>query len=413
MEVLIEMKTSGNIYWKHLDLSKRIQIESSLNDNKNFTEIAKIVNKSPKAIADEVKRHRILEKCNRYGIAHGFDTSCTKTKKAPFVCNGCSSRKGCRKDRYLYYSDNAHNSYKNTLSKSRQGIDLTSEEFHKMNSIISEEMKKGHSFNMIVSNHKDDFIVGKRTLYNYVEKGYLDIINLDLPMKVRYKKRKKSEVRKNKDTKHRLGRTYLDFQKELALKHYFNIVLMDTVEGVKGESVLLTLLFAYDNFMLAFKMEDKSAESVIKTFDNLKDILGYDGFYELFPIILTDNGSEFSVPDFIEYNGPNVPKSKLYYCDPGESGQKGALENNHRFIRRYIPKGFSFDNYSQEDIYLMINHINSIPREILLNKTPFEIRVQLIKLETLNKLNLKEIKRTDVILNDELFKQNDIKKDTK
>ena len=284
-----------------------------------------------------------------------------------------------------------------------------------MNDIISEDIKKGHSFHMIVSNHKEDFIVTKRTLYNYVEKGYLDVINFDLPKKVSYKKRKKSQVRKNKDTKHRLGRTYLDFQKELALKHYFNIVMIDTVEGVKGESVLLTLLFAYDNFMMVFKMDNKDSENVIKVFDYLKDILGYNGFYELFPIILTDNGSEFSVPDFIEYNGPNVPKSKLYYCDPREAGQKGALENNHHFIRRYVPKkqDFSFDNYSQDDITLMINHINSIPRKILLDKTPFEIRTQLTKKEVLDKLNIKEIQRTDVIINDELFKLNDIKKDTK
>ncbi len=407
------MKTSCNIYWKHLDLSKRIQIESSLNDNKNFVQIAKLVNKSRKTISDEIKRHRILEKCNRYGMTKGYDVSCPKTKKAPYVCNGCTSRKGCRKDRYIYYAADAQNAYKDNLSKSRQGIDLTSEEFHKMNNIISDEIKKGHSFNMIIANHKDEFTVGKRTLYNYIEKGYLDIINLDLPMKVRYKKRKKSEVRKNKDTKHRLGRTYLDFQKEITLKHYFNIVLMDTVEGVKGESVLLTLLFTYDNFMLAFKLEDKTTKSVIKAFDNLKDILGYDGFYELFPIILTDNGSEFSAPDIIEYNGPNIPKSKVYYCDPRQSGQKGSLENNHRFIRRYIPKGFSFDNYSQEDINLMINQINSIPREILLNNTPFEIRFQLTKEKVLKKLNLRKVNKTEVIIHDGIFKETGIKKDTK
>lgn len=413
MEVLNNMNTSCNVYRKHLDLTKRIQIESCLNDGKTFTDIAILINKSRKTVSDEIKRNRIFQKCNAYGRGKGYDASCIKTNKAPYVCNGCPSHRGCRKDRYLYHAEDAQKAYKFTLSDSRKGIDMTSEEFHKMNDIITENIKKGHSFNMIISNHKDDFIVSKRTLYNYVENGYLDIINLDLPMKVRYRKRKKSQSRKTKDTKHRLGRTYLDFQKELALKHYFNIVQMDTVEGVKGESVLLTLLFAYDNFMMAFKMNNKDSNNVIKVFTHLKDTLGNDGFNKLFPIILTDNGSEFSVPDFIEYNGPKVPKSRLYYCDPRESGQKGSIENNHRFIRKYIPKGFSFDNYSQEDIDLMINHINSIPREKIHDLTPFEIRKHYIKEEVLNKLNLKEINRTDVIINYSLFKQNDIKKDTK
>lgn len=345
-----------------------------------------------------------MEKCIHPYISPGYDTSCLKTKKAPYVCNGCLSIKGCRKNKYLYHAQDAQRSYEFTLSDARKGINMTSEEFHKMNDIITEDIKKGHSFNMIISNHKNDFIVSKRTLYNYVENGYLDIINLDLPIKVRYCKRKKLQVRKNKNTKHRLGRTYLDFQKELSLKHYFNIVQMDTVEGVKGESVLLTFLFTYDNFMLAFKMDNKDSNNVIKVFTFLKDILGNDGFYELFLIILTDNGSEFSVPDFIEYNGPKIPKSKVYYCDPREAGQKGSIENNHRFIRKYIPKGFSFDHYSQADIALIINHINSIPREKFYNNTPFEIRKNYLKEETLNKFNLKEINRTDFIINYKLFK---------
>lgn len=407
------MKTSCSVYRKHLDLTKRIQIESGLNDGKNFTEIASLINKSRKTVSDEVKRHKIFQKCNAYGRGQGYDRKCPKTNKAPYVCNGCSSHRGCRKDRYLYHAQDAQTAYEFILSDSRKGIDMNSEEFHKMNDIITEDIKKGHSFNMIISNHKNDFIVSKRTLYNYVENGFLNIINLDLPMKVRYRKRKKLQVRKTKDTKHRLGRTYLDFQKELVLKHYFNIVQMDTVEGIKGESVLLTLLFCYDNFMMAFKMDNKDSNNVIKIFTHLKDILGNDGFHELFPIILTDNGSEFSVPDFIEYNGSKVPKSRLYYCDPRESGQKGSIENNHRFIRKYIPKGVSFNNYSQEDINLMINHINSIPREKLHNNTPFEIRKHYIKDEILNKLNQKEVNRTEVIINDKLFKQNDIKKDTK
>lgn len=401
-----KMKTS-NVFHKHLTLSKRIQIEQGLNENKSIVEIADIISKSPKAVYKEIRKHRQLIKCNRYGVSSTFNTICPKTTKLSFVCNSCESRRGCRKDRYYYYADDAHKDYLNTLSSSRTGIDLTSEEFNLLNKTITREIKNGHSFSMIVNNHRGEFSVGKRTLYNYVEKGYLDIINLDLPKKVTYKKRVKNKP--PKDTKVRIGRTYDDFLKELNLNYYFNIVQMDTVEGLKGESVLLTLLFTYDNFMIAFKLENKDTSSVLKVFDYLKDLFGYELFHTLFPIILTDNGSEFLHPDSIEYNGPSVEKTKLYYCDPGKSGQKGSLENNHRYIRKFIPKGTSFNGYSQEAITLMINHINSVPREKLSNMTPYYLRSHYLSISFFEKLNLERINETDVILNKSLFNKKDTK----
>ena len=113
------------------------------------------------------------------------------------------------------------------------------------------------------------------------------------------------------------------------------------------------------------KIENKEADTVNKVFKNLKDLLGYEKFHELFPIILTDNGVEFSKPDDIEFNGYHVYKTKVFYCDPGHSEQKGKIENNHEYIRRFIPKGTSFDNYNQDDINLMMNHINSVKRDSL------------------------------------------------
>lgn len=323
------MNTS-NVYQKHLTLSKKILIEQELDKGKNFTQIADLVSKSAKTISNEIKRNRQIV---HYTSWHGNDKVCDKTLKPPFVCHACPSRKGCRKTRYYYYAKDAQGKYEKLLSESRKGIDLTSQEFNKLNKIVTQEIKQGHSFAMIIKNHKDEFPVGKRTLYNYVENGYLDIINLDLPRKVRYKKRKKNETPMPKDTKIRVGRTYDDF-KEYVKKYNGNnfnidIVEMDTVEDIKGESVLLTLLWRHSNFMLAFKLENKDSESVSNFFLELKKLLGYETFHSAFPIILTDNGSEFSKPDIIEYNGNHVYKTKLFYCNPGASYQKGKIENNH------------------------------------------------------------------------------------
>ena len=63
-----------------------------------------------------------------------------------------------------------------------------------------------------------------------------------------------------------------------------------------------------------------------KVFDYLKDTLEYDMFYDLFKCILTDNGSEFSNPEYIEDNGSEVLRTHVFYCDPKQSQQKGKIE---------------------------------------------------------------------------------------
>ena len=399
------MNTS-NVYQKHLTLDKRIKIEKGIEEEKNFTQIANDICKSSKTVANEIKRNRNIEHCTSW---YGKEKVCEKTLKPPYVCNACPSRKGCRKTRYYYYAEDAQGKYEKLRTESRLGIDMTSTEFKELNDIVSNDIRNGHSFAMIVRNHQNEFSVCKRTLYNYVEKGYLDIINLDLPRKVRYKKRKRDENPTPKDTKIRINRTYEDFKDYV--RYYndnnfnINIVEMDTVEGVKGydESVLLTLLWRQANFMLAFKLESKTSENVSKLFLYLKELLGYEKFHELFPIILTDNGTEFSKPDVIEYNGNHVYKTKLFYCDPGKSGQKGKIENNHEYIRRFIPKGNSFNEYTQDDINLMINHINSVKRDSLEGDNPYTLMKEFLPKEIIELFDIEEVEQKNIILKDKLF----------
>ena len=398
-------KNTCNVYQKHLDLDKRIKIEKGIENNWTFSKIAKEINKSPRTISYEILKNRNVEHCLSW--VGNFKT-CDKTLKPPYVCNTCPSRKGCRKTRYYYYAEDAQGKYEKLKSESRKGIDMSSSEFKTLNDTVSKEIKNGHSFSMIIRNHKNEFPVGKRTLYNYVENGYLDIINLDLPRKVRYKKRKHNNLDyPKKDTKIRINRTYEDFKDYV--KNYndnnynINIIEMDTVEGIKGESLILTLLWRSSNFMLAFKIENKEADSVNFFFNYMKGYLGYEKFHELFPIILTDNGVEFSKPDEIEFNGYHVYKTKLFYCDPGHSEQKGKIENNHEYIRRFIPKGKSFDDYNQDDINLMMNHINSVKRDSLSGCSPYELMINFLPKEIIDYFDIHEINQDDIILKNKLF----------
>lgn len=398
--------TTSNMYQKHLTLDKRIKIEKGIEESKNFTQIAQEICKSSKTVANEIKRNRNIEHCTSW---YGKEKICEKTLKPPYVCNGCPSRKGCRKTRFYYYAQDAQGKYEKLRSESRIGIDMTSTEFKELNQIVSNDINNGHSFSMIIRNHKNEFSVCKRTLYNYVEKGYLDINNLDLPRKVRYKKRKRNETPTNKDTKIRINRTYEDFKDWV--KNYndnnfnINIVEMDTVEGIKGEdeSVLLTLLWRQANFMLAFKLESKTSNNVSNLFFNLKQSLGYEKFHMLFPIILTDNGLEFSNPEIIEFNGHHVYKTKVFYCDPGHSEQKGKIEVNHEYIRRFIPKGKSFNDYNQYDINLMINHINSVKRDSLTGDNPYSLMKDFLPKEIIDLFDIQEIEQKNIILKHKLF----------
>lgn len=401
----MKKKNTCNVYQKHLDLDKRIKIEKGIESNWTFSRIAKEINKSPRTISYEILKNRNIEHCLSWVGKH---KTCEKTLKPPYVCNACPSRKGCRKTRYYYYAEDAQGKYEKLRSDSRKGIDMTSTEFKNLNDIVSNDIRNGHSFSMIIRNHKDEFSVGKRTLYNYVENGYLDIINLDLPRKVRYKKRKQNNTDKpKKDTKIRINRTYEDFR-DYVKSHNdnnfnINIVEMDTVEGIKGESLLLTLHWRQANFMLAFKIKNKESDSVNSFFSYLKGYLGFEVFHELFPIILTDNGVEFSKPDDIEFNGYHVYKTKLFYCDPGHSEQKGKIENNHEYIRRFIPKGNSFDDYNQDDINLMMNHINSVKRDSLSGCSPYELMKDFLPQKMKDLFDIQEIEQKDIILKNKLF----------
>lgn len=402
----MKKKNTCNVYQKHLDLDKRIKIEKGIEESLNFTQIAKEINKSPRTISYEILKHRQCVHCTSWKIR---EKTCDKISKPPYVCNKCPSRKGCLCTRYYYYAKDAQAEYEAERSDSRKGIDLTSSEFNDLNNIVSNEIKKGHSFAIIIRNHKDEFPVTKRTLYNYVEKGYLDIINLDLPRKVRYKKRVKNTNTVKKDTKIRINRTYIDFRDYIKLYNNnnfnLNIVEMDTVEGIKGEneSVLLTLLWRQSNFMLAFKLDSKTSENVSNFFLYLKQLLGYEKFHILFPIILTDNGLEFSKPDIIEDNGYHVYKTKLFYCDPGHSEQKGKIEVNHEYIRRYLEKGTSFNNYTQDDINLMLNHINSVKRDSLNGDNPYTLMKEFLPQEIIDLFDIKEIEQKDIILKKKIF----------
>lgn len=156
--------------------------------------------------------------------------------------------------------------------------------------------------------------------------------------------------------------------------------------------------------MWAYLRDANTSKSVTNIFQMLWEILGKEYFMELFPVILTDNGSEFSNPAAIEFDEENKRRTNLFYCHPSSPFEKGSIENNHEFLRRILPKGTSFDHLKQEsDIQLMLNHINSYQRKKLNNKSPYETFAFLHGEEILRRIGAEFISPQDIILKPELL----------
>ena len=350
---------------KHLTLSDRNDIQLGLERGETFKAIGQSILKDPTTVSKEVKRNRQV----RESTCHNLP--CPLLDKAPFVCNGCPKRRqNCGFKKIFYLAKQAQKQYEQTLVEAREGTPLNSKTFWDMDKVISDGVKKGQHIYHILKTHNLD--VSSSTVYRHIRKGYLSIAPIDLARAVKFKERRKSKLPSiPKEAKK--GRSYEDFQNYLALNQLDSWLEMDTVMGRMGGKVLLTFNLSFCNFIFARLLDNKTALEVTKHLYDIKNTLHQadKDFFQLFPVILTDNGGEFARVDDIEMDVRG--ESKLFFCDPNRSDQKGRIEKNHTLIRDILPKGTSFDNLTQEDINLVCSHVNSVKRAALNGKSAYEL----------------------------------------
>ncbi|MDO4975476.1 MAG: IS30 family transposase [Alphaproteobacteria bacterium] len=397
--------------YKHLSYEDRKNIEDGLNENKSINQIAKELNRNHSSIYREIDRNRKYSEpstWNNYKINHpNVDLSCERLKHSPYVCNGCKSRSGCRKVRWTYYAREAQKDYEELIKSCRQGINLNVEEIHTINEVITPLVKKGQTTNHLYINHPDILDFSKSSFYRYINDGVFEFGPLDFPRIVKYKKRKNSKDRRTRKEREILkGRKYVDFIEYTSNNPDLNIVEMDTVEGLQEEGdCFLTLLWRKSKFMLIFKLENQTTEEVSRIFNILQEVIPFDIYKKLFQVILTDNGHEFfdvNNIECIQSTGEYI--THLFFCDPHASRQKGAIEKNHEFIRYILPKGSSFKNINQEDCNSIMNNINSLCRDSLNGKSPYEAMLFLCDEYILKLLNCYYIKPDEVNLTNNLLK---------
>lgn len=397
----------------HLSYEERINLEDGLNQRKSINQIAKELGRAHSTILREIERNKVYSKAKNWSIHPNYDPinqhkydNCIKLEKSPYVCNGCPSRSGCRKSRYTYYARKANITYKNLISDCRKGINLTEEEVYNINKVITPLIKKGQTINHLYINHPDILDFSKSSFYNYISDGIFEFKAIDLPRMVRYKKRKNKKRRTRQQREILIGRTHNEFIEYITKNPDLNIIEMDTVEGLQEESeCLLTLYWRKSHFMLIFFLESQTTEEVTRVFEYLQQEIIEEVYKSLFQVILTDNGHEFYDVLNIECNHKTGEQiSKVFYCDPGASWQKGGIEKNHEFIRYVLPKKTSFKNLTQNDCNILANHINSLCRDKLNNKCPFKAMTFMCNEEILNHINMYYIEPDQVQLNQKLLK---------
>ena len=429
---------------KHLNLESRLLIETLLNERNSFKSIARHLGKDCTTIYKEVKAHICFDKTGAYGrafndcrlaflhqcsiqkICYHCTASnarlcwtcgkcnfscisyekylCPKFSKPPYVFNGCQQRSKCTLEKRLYKASYAQREYKQVRSESRSGFTFSEAELRQIDDVVSPLLKKGQSLHHIAVHHADELMKSERTLYAYINSGLFTARNLDMPRTIRMRPRKNVSRKLKVDKSCRIGRDFSCFEKYMCDHPDASVRQLDSVECIKGGAVLLTIHFVEQQLQLAFLRQHNDSQSVIDIFNRLYLELKTDIFMDLFSVIFADNGSEFSNPYAIELDAQGNQRTKMFYCNASAPYQKGSCENNHELIRRIIPKGTDIGLYTQEQINLMMSHINSYSRKKLGNKSPYEVFEFQYGRKILDAFHLQKIPADEIILSPELLK---------
>ena len=421
---------------KHLSLNDRKIIQQGIENRCNKVDIARTLGKDPTTIAKEIRLHRELKprntfntpsicvhikECGRckYKCKNYEEQTCKLRDRSPGACNKCPKSTSCHLDKYYYDAEKADKEYRQDLVDFRQGINLTTNEAKELANILKPLLDQGQSLYQIKSNHKE-IKQSIKTLYTYIETGVFKeygIDNFSLKEQVN-RKQFNNKYKKRKEPANYDGHKYEDFLKFKEENPNTPVTEMDTVLNCLSGPYIQTFEFENTGIMIGYLHKEKTSESMAKTLDDLEIKLGHDLYCELFSLLLTDRGVEFEKTELFEFNMKTGElRSNIFYCDPYKSSQKPHVENTHNYVRDIIPNEIDLSDLTQEDLNLMFSHINSTPRKIYNGKTPYEIFTFLYGTkdnpnrgkEILELLNIKEIKRDEVVLKPYLIKHKNSK----
>ena len=383
----------------HLTSEERRIIESGVRHGSTKTAIAKTIGKDNSTVGKEIKLHRKLKhptslprECSNYKhCKYGRECfpecedyeqfTCKRRDRSPGACNGCSNYSRCRFNKYIYDPAEAEHEYRMTLVDSRSGYNITTLEAKELGEKIQPLLKQGLSPYAILQAHPE-IKLSEKTLYTYIEnkvfEGLVDIGPLDLRRQVNRKmsREKANTYKKREDHRYLIGRNYKDYQTYMAENPNVSVTQMDTVynDGSNGPFIQ-TFKFVGTGFLFGLLRDEKTALEMKKGVDRLEMILDPKIFRKYVHVLLTDRGPEFTAANDMEMDG-DLRRTRVFYCDPMQSGQKGSLENNHIELRYILPKEHDLKQLGlvdQNALNIVLSHINSLPLERFGGKSPFDV----------------------------------------
>lgn len=330
--------------FKHLTRTKRLQLESYLKIKMPIKNIALLLNVHISTIYREIKR----------GLyQHTLSDLTLETR---------------------YSCDLAESKYQENLKAKGQDLKIGNDYelaeyienriiYGKLSplAVIGEIKAKGLKFNTSIS---------VTTLYNYIDHDVFGTLTIKhLPMKEKRKNTKRKVVVKRMPR----GTSIEDRPREIRERKTFGHWEMDCVCG-STLSTLLVLTERLTRKEIIMKMPNQTMDSVHRCLNQIEHKLGKK-FKKIFKSITVDNGSEFSDSITLEKSkfGRNTKRTKVYYCHPYCSCERGTNERINREIRRLIPKGSDLSKYTNEEIQQVENWVNDYPRQVLNFKTSREL----------------------------------------
>lgn len=384
---------------KHLSEAERTIIMYELKNGKSIKEISNNLKKSTSTISREIKRNRqIVRNKKRIGISEIMSIEkhiCSILQKSPYVCNNCPkyNNNTCTYDYVVYDNNISQELYKSRVSSVKY------KKINKYDNIlehIQEKLDLGQPIHHILTNITLKEKPSKTTIYNLINSGKLKY------EKVKQKRKLNKEISKLEyisREKMLVGKAYIDFLEYVEKNPKDFVVEIDLLCGsLSSTEYVLSMFIASIQFLILIKLKNKKAISVIEALDNIERKIGKSKFKRMFGIILTDRGSEFLRYKEIESSIYSGKRCKIFYCDKSSPYQKPNVENIHRLFRRYIPKGHSFKNYTQDDFDYIASNLNSLIKEKYGNKTPNEMFINYFGKTTLKKLSLEVINGSDIII---------------
>lgn len=420
--------------FSHLTLDERRIIFVGITNGSTKSAIARTIGKDKSTIGKEIRLHRTLAykcamplECSNYKkCKHNRRCTpdcpeytpfrCSRRDRSPGACNGCTKWNNCRFDKFKYSPEAAYADYRSTLVDARQGVNLTVQEAKTMAEIIGPLLRQGQSPYQIVTAHPE-LGISEKTLYTYIEDDIFHeiagITVMDLRRQVSRKlpKKKARAYKKREDRRFLQGRYYADYLQYMSENPDVFVTQMDTVYNDESNGPFIqTFKFVTPGLLFALYHESKTADSMKHGVDLLEKILGSELFRKYVHVLLTDRGSEFSAADAMETSSDGTRRTRVFYCDPMRSGQKGTLEKKHSELRYILPKETDLRKLGlidQDSLNLAVSHVDSAAVEMLGGKSPLDVADFMYHdlFEKLVSFGIQHIEKDRVILKPYLLKK--------